>query len=178
MPASVEVRTMRSDEVSTLERLRQEPIPITSLTEIANRLGVSRQRIHQLVRKHDIPTYYINKRESSKCAWCGELGHARYCVRCFSWSSRSIVQCDECHAYFARYTRWHLYPSRANDPRYTGANYCCRPCSRQAALRRMLKARGITWAGTTRDFCTHFLTHEWVSVMKCKLCGKTEAFPK
>lgn len=114
----------------TLRRLCHEPWPITNLAETGNRIGVTRERVRQLVRKHRIPTLHMRERPSKyRCLFCGKHckhpGH--FCSRCWRWSRRVILTCDHCGAYFAR--RRCEVAGRRNQARYKGHHYCSFPCA-------------------------------------------------
>jgi len=114
----------------TLRRLCHEPWPITSLTETGQRIGVTRERVRQLVRKHRIPTYLRGERGRGFCSWCkrpGIYSLSGFCARCLAWSYRVILTCDDCGAYFTRCRG--LIAGRQRQSRYKGHNYCSPFCA-------------------------------------------------
>ena len=121
---------LTSRGIYTIRALCREDWPITSLTETGQRIGVTRERVRQLVRQYGIPTLLKGERGLGKCSWCQRKYHGKmgFCLSCLSWSARTILVCDECGAYFSRRTcelNWRMQ----KDGRYRGKHYCSRRCS-------------------------------------------------
>lgn len=147
----------------TLRRLCQEEWPITSLTETGDRIGVTRERVRQLVRKHRIPTFLVGERGRGLCSWCKQphvYSQSSFCVRCWAWSRRVILTCDHCGAYFTR--RRGEIAGRQRQARYKGHQYCSVPCAQKHNLE--------TTPNHLKAHCPVALNekHEYT----CKHCGK------
>jgi len=105
------------------------------MSEIANKVGISRQRVYQILKKEGLPTrrkqgdiparyHIINYRY--KCIVCGTAGTKQFCSdECKrKWTEIPVI-CSRCGKLFVRKKRQLL----SNYQRHNGLLFCGRKCA-------------------------------------------------
>jgi hypothetical protein len=103
--------------------------PYMTQAAIANQLGVSRERIRQIMNAHNL----ITQKVIPKCPVCGVAyrkthSNQQFCsMRCWGKSRRVTVNCHSCGK--AKEIRISDWKNNTTNPRYTGKFFCDRRCS-------------------------------------------------
>ena len=105
---------------------------------VANLLGLTRQRIHQIMKSIDYKNPNLHRKYGKmvKCAYCGKevyktrtilkLNHKHYFCnkQCYSLFGHQELKCKTCGKLFDRYRSCRCY--RRDDEEYN--TYCSRKC--------------------------------------------------
>lgn len=110
--------------------------PCLTAKEIGDKLGVSRERIRQILKRDSLPTLrYVSK---VYCANCGKrLLHGNktgYCKKCLPIIHSVPLVCDNCGKLFIRSQTEVIRD--AKDSRYTGRVFCSKQCQGSYAGKR------------------------------------------
>jgi predicted Zn-ribbon and HTH transcriptional regulator len=99
--------------------------PCLTLKEVGDKLGVTGERVRQILKKAEMPTYhYFIKRYCSKCgARIDKNNQSNLCRKCKIGQNKVPLVCDQCGNLFYREPRDVL---RRSQP-HTGY-YCSRQC--------------------------------------------------
>lgn len=107
-------------------KLREE-FPEIRAIEIHRRIGVSRERVRQILNKYNLPTRILI--EKPKCIECNinEVSYgSKKCRDCFLSNSWDITECANCGGEVKFSVSHDKY--RMKTGRYSGDRYCKREC--------------------------------------------------
>jgi hypothetical protein len=115
----------------------------STLQEIATTLRVSRQRVHQILKKHNLQTRHYAHKISYECPACGNISKHKFCsIECWKKWHQIPVICSYCGKLFTRrqaellgHHREHLFCSRECLGKWNAKQYgfksrsknCCGP---------------------------------------------------
>ena len=97
-----------------------------NLSEIASKVGISRQRVYQILRAEGLPTKHHLKKTRYACAVCGTISAHKFCSdECKKKWQQIPVICTRCGKLFIR-SRHQLL---TNYRHYSNTLFCSRDCS-------------------------------------------------
>jgi len=99
------------------------------MSQIGKKIGISRQRVYQILRDEGLPTKHLIIKHPAKCYTCpvcGTVSKSKFCCdECKNrWTSIPIV-CSECGKLFFRSRRVLI----ANYKRCQGFLFCSKQCA-------------------------------------------------
>ena len=123
-------------ESSTKKRVRELRLANLCMTmsEIADIVGISRQRVFQILQEEGLPTKHYIKKYQYRCLVCGTIGNRKFCSdECKKkWQQVPIV-CTRCGKLFTRnvtqflknyrHHNYHLFCSRYCSGKWSGEYY-------------------------------------------------------
>jgi transcription elongation factor Elf1 len=114
-----------SDTRKQVRELREANLSIT-MSEIAKRVGVSRQRVYQILHKDGFPTKRRVLKNQYECLVCGAASEHKFCSKeCkINWKQIPVV-CTRCGKLFLRNRNQLLN----NYRRHNDALFCSKHCS-------------------------------------------------
>ena len=93
-----------------------------TLQDIADNLGISRQRVHQILKKEDLRTKHYTQKTRFECQVCGKTSSHKFCsVECKKKWHEIPVTCTTCGKLFTRSRRQLL-------AHYKEFLFCSREC--------------------------------------------------
>ena len=97
--------------------------PCATLQQIGDRLGISRERVRQVLVAASLPTHHYKQKHQVACLQCGRTTtHRRYCsMKCRYEYTHIWLECPQCHKMFRR-------PQTGLIHHPTEQNYCSRQC--------------------------------------------------
>ena len=118
------------DRMEKLAKIRWTN-PCATLQEMGNRLGVSRERIRQMLNKMELPTRHYTDKKMVGCLECGnpiEEGK-KFCDRkCQNAYNKILVTCNQCGKLIERIPSVVIFTERRVRMGYKGNFYCDRKC--------------------------------------------------
>lgn len=97
-----------------------------NMSEIARKVGISRQRVYQILRKEGLPTKHYPKIIQYECAVCGIISAHKFCSdKCKKKWQQIPVICTRCGKLFIRNRHQFL----TNYPHFNNTLFCSRDCS-------------------------------------------------
>jgi DNA-binding phage protein len=97
-----------------------------NMSEIASKVGISRQRVYQILREEGLPTKHYLKMTQYACAVCGTISAHKFCSeKCKQQWQQIPVICTRCGKLFTRNRHQFL----TNYPHFNNALFCSRDCS-------------------------------------------------
>lgn len=118
----------RSANDAKVVQLRQAN-PCASLQQIGSQVGISRERVRQILKRSQQPTRRYIRRQLYYCLVCGKsTPNKNWCSQqCKYEYSYPWVECTQCHNLFRRRASNIIHP--AYDARYTGKGiFCSKKC--------------------------------------------------
>lgn len=114
--------------VQTLESMSVDnKVPHGTFAEVAKRFNLSRQRIHQIAKKHGIESEQIKSHVSRCCSNCGQVipkGQVRdKRLRCQDCTT-PLISCSNCGKLFRRHVGSIIRAVQGNG-RYKGQAFLC-----------------------------------------------------
>jgi len=91
--------------LSTVQAVVQMRIdnPGATLQDIGDKIGVSRQRVHRILEKHNLPTKHYSQKLLYECSVCGKISSHEFCsIECQKKWHQIIVECTNCGKLFTR----------------------------------------------------------------------------
>jgi predicted transcriptional regulator len=106
-------------------KLRSADLFMT-MSEIAQKVGISRQRVHQILQKEGLSTKHKTKKCRYKCPVCGTISTWKFCsVECKrKWQLIPII-CSRCGNLFTR----NKYQFLNNYRHHGNALFCSKHCA-------------------------------------------------
>src|SRR5271157_2402425 len=96
------------------------------MSEIAKMVGISRQRVHQILREEGLPTKQHIKKCQYKCPVCGVISNRKFCsYECKKKWLYIPVICSECGNIFIRSRRKFMN----SYPHHSSVLFCCKKCT-------------------------------------------------
>lgn len=97
-----------------------------TLSDIAKRVNISRQRVHQILLEEGLPTKHLIQKYLYKCPVCGTVSTLKFCsVACKKkWQQIQIV-CSRCGKLFIRDRHQFL----TNYRHHSNALFCSKDCA-------------------------------------------------
>jgi len=105
--------------------------PCATLQEMGDRLGVSRERIRQMLNKLELPTRHYSEKKMVGCLECGSLikEGKEFCnVKCRKSYNSVLVTCSQCGKLIKRKPSMVLSSKSRIRKGYKGNYYCDRKC--------------------------------------------------
>jgi len=97
-----------------------------NMSEIANKVGISRQRVYQILREEGLPTKHYQKMTQYVCPVCGTIRAHKFCSdECKKKWQQIPVICDRCGKLFFRNRHQFL----TNYSHFNNTLFCSRDCS-------------------------------------------------
>jgi len=97
-----------------------------NMSEIASKVGISRQRVYQILRKEGLPTKHYPKIIQYECAVCGTISAHKFCSdKCKKKWQQIPVICTRCGKLFTRNRHQFL----TNYAHFNNNLFCSRDCS-------------------------------------------------
>ena len=120
--------------VSTRDKVKQLRLadPLLRATNIAKQIGVSRERVRQILKGSNLPTSFSLSKPKLYCIKCGKITFSKnpreqLCLTCYSQCHNVSLECFQCHSSFKRLMSTIKYTS--TNPRYTNKHtFCSREC--------------------------------------------------
>ena len=114
--------------------------PKLTLQSIGDQVGVTRERVRQLLNEANLPTRAVRELKSYPCKYCGEhvASHKKAHRRCGMDAKTIYVRCHWCEKGLRR-TPGTLF---LDDPAHKGRYYCNKTCFGR-------------WFGTTHGFAAN-----------------------
>jgi len=97
--------SIKMGSLSTVEAVvyLRNKSPGATLQDIACKIGVSRQRVHQILKKNNLPTRHCSQKISYECQACGNISAHKFCsVECRTKWYQIPVICTNCGKLFIR----------------------------------------------------------------------------
>ena len=91
--------------LSTVQAVVQMRIdnPGATLQYIGDKIGVSKQRVHRILREHDLQTRHYSQKQLFECPVCGKISSHKFCsIECQKKWHQIIVECSNCGKLFTR----------------------------------------------------------------------------
>jgi len=91
--------------LSTVQAVVQMRIdnPGATLQDIGDKIGVSKQRVHRILREHDLQTRHCSQKLLYECPVCGKISSHKFCsIECQKKWHQIIVECTNCGKLFTR----------------------------------------------------------------------------
>lgn len=108
--------------------------PCATLQQIAEKAGVSRQHVAQILKTEGLPTRHVDVRPRYQCVECDaplKRDYIRYCSQvCKIKATRVPLECNTCGKRIFR-RQWEVLSKTSGQgrgKRYTGNFYCNRSC--------------------------------------------------
>ena len=126
LPKTRVLRSLRgSDARKQIIELRSANLSMT-MSEIAKRVGMSRQRVFQILREEGLPTKHCVNIKNYQCLECGAVSPHKFCSdECKKkWQQIPII-CDGCGKLFFRNVTQFLH----NYRKHNHALFCSNSCA-------------------------------------------------
>ena len=123
-----------------VKRLRNQDSKIRGIT-IAKKLGISRERVRQILISLNLPTKIENPHDKKVCSICGNLAsqNSKLCRACFLKNGRITVNCDFCKSLINRQAS--LIKRNNKGLRYTGKAFCNQNCYNKYIITSQVRAK-------------------------------------
>ena len=125
MKAKTNASISKSDVRTRVRELRTSDLFMT-MSEIGQKVNISRQRVFQILKEEGLPTRHRIKKFVYECPVCGIISASKFCsVECKNkWRQIPII-CTGCGKLFFR--NWHQF--FVNYPHHNDGLFCSKICT-------------------------------------------------
>lgn len=145
--------------------------PCISMQEIGEKLGITRERVRQILKSAGQPTKHYVARHM--CAGCGRKlqsnNKSGYCQKCSKERNRIPLVCDECSTLFYR-TKAEVL-NRAKQNGYEGKVFCSKHCQGVNLARIARFSIHLEHASRTKGKSKYDISRILATVTECRLQG-------